>query len=93
MSNGDDPTGATFTPFVDEAASTCIGSLTVENRTDRISLYGSLDLMRDRTGLADARRLQKLLEAVIETLQSEGDHLPSSNVGNASTETVRNPFR
>ena len=31
-------------PFADDAASISIGELTVENGTDRIALYGSLDL-------------------------------------------------
>jgi hypothetical protein len=39
-----------FAPFADEAASITIDKLTIENGTDRITLYGSLDLTRDKVG-------------------------------------------
>lgn len=45
-----------LTPFADDAASIPIGELTVENGTDRIALYGSLDLTRDKQGLAPCAR-------------------------------------
>ena len=44
-----------FIPFADDAASISIILLTVENGTDRIALYGSLNLIRDWQGFADAR--------------------------------------
>ena len=37
-------------PFANESDSLGIGGLTVENRTDRVSLYGSLDLTRASRG-------------------------------------------
>ena len=47
-----------LTPLADDAASISIGELTVENGTDRIALYGSLDLTRDKPGLAQGRALK-----------------------------------
>ena len=47
-----------LTPFADDAASVSIGKLTVENGTDRVSLYGLLDLTRDKHGLAQALALR-----------------------------------
>jgi hypothetical protein len=82
----------TITPFADEAASTSIGDLTVENRLDRVSLYGSLDITRDRQGLANARRLQALLEAVVKVLESDGDQRPVEDQSKSNTTQVRNPF-
>jgi hypothetical protein len=80
-------------PFADETASLQIGGLTVENRTDRVSVYGSLDITRDRIGLARAAQLQLLLNAVVAALRSEGDALPQAvPIANAPT-TVRNPFK
>lgn len=32
--------------------------LNIENRTDRVSLYGSVDITRDAQGLAQALRLR-----------------------------------
>ncbi len=45
----------TLKPFADDAASLSIGKLTIENGTDELSLYGSLDITRDQHGLAQAR--------------------------------------
>ena len=38
-------------PFSDDGLATTIDGLTVENGTDRLALYGSLDLTRDRARL------------------------------------------
>ncbi len=43
-----------ITPFADEGESLGIGELTVENRTDRVSLYDSLDLTCGERGLIPA---------------------------------------
>ena len=50
-----------LTPFADDAASVSIGSLTVENGTDRVAIYGSLDLTHDKQGLAHALALALVL--------------------------------
>jgi hypothetical protein len=81
-----------ITPFADEAASTSVGDLTIENRLDRVSLYGSLDLTRDRQGLETARRLRMLLEAVVQVLEGEGDRLPDKAESHPNVSQVRNPF-
>jgi hypothetical protein len=39
-----------FPPYANEEDSLQIGDLTLENRVDRISLYGSLDLTLDKDG-------------------------------------------
>lgn len=82
----------TIIPFADEAVSTSIGDLTVENRLDRVSLYGSLDLTRDRQGLENTQRLQALLEAVVQALESEGNRLPDKDRRKPKVTQVRNPF-
>jgi hypothetical protein len=40
-----------FQPFSDDSTSLSIGEFTVENGTDKVSLYGSLDVTRDKNGL------------------------------------------
>ncbi len=82
----------TITPFADEVASTSVGDLTIENRLDRISVYGSLDLTRDRQGLEDARRLKALLDAIVGALESEGDHLPERLGSGPGATRIPNPF-
>ena len=82
---------AKLTPFADDAASVSIGALTVENGTDRIALYGSLDITRDKPGLAQARALQALLVQAIAVLQAD-KHLPDTVPPPAPVKTVANPF-
>jgi hypothetical protein len=80
-------------PFADEEASVKINGLTVENRLDRVSLYGSIDITRDQTGLAAARELKDLLSEVVaelDKLQAAGQ-LPAA-VEVEQPETVANPF-
>ncbi len=80
-----------FTPFADDAASTSIAKLTVENGTDRIALYGSLDLTRDRQGLAHARALRAILDQAVQVLEAQAD-LPEAVPTAAAPRSVANPF-
>ena len=82
---------AKLTPFADDTASVAIGELTVENGTDRIAVYGSLDVTRDKQGLAQARALQALLAQAIAVLQAD-KHLPDAVPPPEPTKTVSNPF-
>ena len=81
-----------ITPFANESESVGIGGLTVENRTDRVSLYGSLDLTRDKEGLGHARRLRALLDEVVRALEGEED-LPDEVPAPKRPERVKNPFQ
>ncbi|TPG52489.1 hypothetical protein EAH89_18160 [Roseomonas nepalensis] len=81
----------TFVPYADEAASLRLGQLTVENRLDRLSIHGSVDLTRDRAGLALARELRALLDAAVAALERE-EALPEKVTTGEHTDTVRNPF-
>lgn len=78
-----------FTPFADESSVLTIGEWTAENRTDRISLYGSLELTRDKAGLEKAKQLQSLINAVVSQL--EVSDLPEA-ITIKAVETVANPF-
>ena len=80
-----------FTPFADDAASVSIAKLTIENGTDRIALYGSLDLTRDRQGLRQARTLKAILDQVVHVLETQPD-LPDAVPAAAAPKTVANPF-
>ena len=83
----------TLTPFADDAASVSIGKLTVENGTDCVALYGSLDMTRDQQGLAHARALLAIVQAAVQLL--EGDKgLPAAGPAAAAAKpkTVANPF-
>lgn len=79
-------------PFADEATSLQLEGLTIENRLDRVSLFGSIDMTKDRHGLRRARELRALLEAVVLALEREGDSLPAAVEVGQKTDTTKNPF-
>ncbi|TFW13434.1 hypothetical protein [Duganella callida] len=62
---------AKFVPYQNEADVLHIGGLTVENRLDRITISGDIDLTADRAGLDDARALRQLLADVVAQLEKQ----------------------
>jgi hypothetical protein len=87
MSKKQEP--AAFVPYANEADVIEIGRLMLENRVDRITISGDVDLTADKRGLEAARRLHTLLGQVVASLESKDlpDQLPPPQV-----ETVDNPF-
>lgn len=78
-----------FQPFANEAQVLHIGDLMVENRLDRVTLSGDVDLTLDQAGLALARRLHALLGDVVGKL--EGQDLPE-RLPPPDVQQVENPF-
>ncbi|MFC0252061.1 hypothetical protein [Massilia consociata] len=87
------PAKKTFKPYANEADVLEIGNLMLENRLDRITVSGDVDLTVDKPGLAAARRLHAALAAVVSALEAREqqgelpDALPPPDV-----KTVDNPF-
>ncbi len=77
-------------PFANEADSITIGDLTIENRLDRLEIYGSIQITRDKEGLALAQELKSLLDATLQVLESE--ELPDQ-VPIEPNDEVDNPFK
>ncbi|SFM68434.1 hypothetical protein [Methylobacterium pseudosasicola] len=86
------PKAESFEPFADDASVRTIGALSFENGTDRIALHGSLDLTKDKAGLAQARLLRDTLDAIVKALEA-GD-LPEAvaEAPDATPKSVPNPF-
>ena len=82
----------TISPFTNESESLGIGDLTIENRTDRISIYGNIDLTRDKAGLEHARLLQAVLDKVVQALETE-KNLPDKIAPPDIPDEVANPFQ
>jgi hypothetical protein len=78
-------------PFENETQSIQIDELTIENRLDRIELYGALVITRDQIGLQRALEIQTLINATVQSLQAQTD-LPQALVIKPS-ETIDNPFK
>ena len=82
-------TAMKFIPYGNESDVLNVGNLSIENRLDRITLSGDVDLTRDQAGLDHARRLHQLLAAVLGQL--EGQQLPAA-LPRAAVKVVPNPF-
>ena len=82
-------TTKTFSPYQNEADSLQIADLTIENRLDRISIYGSIDIWKDKGGLKAAQQLKTIIDQTI--IELEKCDLPDK-VEIAKSETVANPF-
>jgi hypothetical protein len=80
----------TITPFKNEEESVTIGDLTIESRLDRIELYGSVQITKDKAGLRLAQELRQLLDATVKALEAEKD-LPEQ-VALTPPDSVKNPF-
>lgn len=78
-----------FVPYKNESDVLHIGGLGIENRLDRVTISGDIDLTADKAGLADARALHQLLADVVAKLEQQDlpDQLPP-----AASTTVANPF-
>lgn len=79
-----------MTPYANESESLEIGELTLENRLDQVTIYGSLDLTKDKAGLVQARQLKTIIDAIVTALEAEKS-LPAT-LPPKPTETVKNPF-
>jgi hypothetical protein len=72
--------------------SLALGDLTVETSMEQVSIYGDLDIRRDRVGLERARRLRDLFEGVVAALEREGADLPVEAEPFPSPPRGANPF-
>ena len=75
--------------YQNESESEEIGKLTIENRTDRVTIYGSLDVTRDKAGLQAASDLKAVIDSIVAFLGRED--LPDKIVF-ATPKEKKNPF-
>lgn len=76
-------------PFKNESECLQIGDLTIENRTDRVSIFGSVDITRDKEGLAVARQLKSVLDLTLTELE---EAVLPDQVTLKPSKIVKNPF-
>jgi hypothetical protein len=79
-----------FMAYENETDSFTISGITVENRLDRISIYGSLDITTDKEGLENALKLKRIIDASIDALKRDKS-LPE-HIEIVGVDTVENPF-
>ena len=80
-------------PFQNETETDAIDELTIENRLDRVSIFGSIEITADEEGRSKVASLQLLLNRVMAELlkKDAAGELPAKIVLDAAT-TVKNPF-
>lgn len=79
-----------ISPFQNESEVITIEELVIENRLDRISLHGSLDITRDKQGLEYAFMLKRQIDTIVEQLKRED--LPQKISIDNVAKVVKNPF-
>ena len=77
-------------PFANEEDVIHIGELDIENRLDRISIHGSVDITKDQQGLEYAFALKRQIDTIVDYLKRKDlpEKISVENVANA----VENPF-
>lgn len=77
-------------PYANEEDVIHIGELDIENRLDRISLHGAVDITKDKQGLEYAFALKRQIDTIVESLKRED--LPERISVENVTKEVKNPF-
>ncbi|MBA1158931.1 hypothetical protein [Microvirga mediterraneensis] len=80
-----------FQPFSDDSTSLSIGEFTIENGRDKVALYGSLDITRDKSGLKQAKALKAAVDAIVKALEQD-EALPDEIGPEETPQQVKNPF-
>lgn len=80
-----------FAPFRNESDAVTLGDLKIENREDRVAIYGRLAVTRDRAGLEAAKALKDLVDRIVKELET-GPDLPVQVASAEPPVTVKNPF-
>ena len=79
-----------ITPFENEEEVITIQELTLENRLDRVSIHGSVDITKDKQGLEYAFALKRQIDTIVEKLKRED--LPEKIMIENVAKVVKNPF-
>ena len=57
-------------PFANDHQSMQIGELIIENQTDKIIIYGDIDLTLDATGYKQAQQLHELTSKILQAFEN-----------------------
>lgn len=79
----------TIDAFENESEVVIIEDLTFENRTDRVSISGGIDITRDKIGLEKIRAIKKQIDKIANKLENE--NLPDE-IEVLAAKIVQNPF-
>lgn len=77
-------------PYANEEDVIHIDELDIENRIDRISIHGSVDITKDQQGLEHAFALKRQIDTIVEYLKKQA--LPEKIGVEHVAKEVENPF-
>lgn len=77
-------------PFQNESDAISMGDLNIENRLDRVSIYGELHISDDIDGYVASIALSELVSSIVNILKADKD-IPDS-IQIVAPELVSNPF-
>jgi len=77
-------------PFANEEEVITIQELSIENRLDRVTINGSVDITKDKQGLEYAFALKRQIDTIVEYLKKQ-DLSEKISVENVAR-VVKNPF-
>lgn len=78
-----------ITPYANESEVLTVGNITIENRTDRITIHGDTDITKDKEGLAKALALKQVIDSILDALKE--DELPDK-IEMTKPSNIHNPF-
>ncbi|WP_198332617.1 hypothetical protein [Psychrobacter aquimaris] len=61
-------------PFANDHQSMQIGELVIENQTDKIIIYGDIDLTLDAAGYEQAQQLHELTSKIIQAFENNDEY-------------------
>ena len=79
----------TIDAFENESETINIDEFVIENRLDRVSIYGSIDITKDKIGLEKIRAIKKQIDKIANKLENED--LPDE-IEILAVKIVQNPF-
>lgn len=77
-------------PFANEDEVITIQELSLENRLDKVSIHGSVDITKDQQGLEYAFALKRQIDTIVEYLKKQA--LPEKISVENVAKVVKNPF-
>ena len=83
-------------PFANDHQSMQIGELIIENQTDKIIIYGDIDLTLDATGYKQAQQLHELTSKILQAVENDAIYNNSQHKSKEKDDrldkNIDNPF-
>ena len=83
-------------PFANDQQSMQIGELVIENQTDKIIIYGDIDLTLDATGYKQAQQLHELTSKILQAFENSSIYNNSQHKSKEKDDrldkNIDNPF-